>query len=161
MAGEPGARVDSASRLVHAAPKTVYAAFLDPAALAVWLPPEDMTGDVIAFEPRAGGRFRLVLTYSDGGHSSGKTTDDSDVVEGRIAELAPDERVAWLVDFESDDPTLAGTMTMTWTLTPRDGATEVTVTAENVPAGIRPEDHAAGMSSTLANLAKYVEQSPG
>ena len=59
--------------------------------------------------------------------------------------------------FESDDPALAGTMTMTWELTPAVGGTAVEVVAENVPAGISKEDHRVGMESSLANLALLVE----
>lgn len=33
----------------------------------------------------------------------------------------------------------------------------VTVTAEQVPVGVSPEDHAKGLASSLANLAAYVE----
>lgn len=48
-------------------------------------------------------------------------------------------------------------MTMTWRLTSSNDATEVTITAEDVPDGIKPEDHAAGLKSSLDNLAAYVE----
>lgn len=33
----------------------------------------------------------------------------------------------------------------------------MTVRCEDVPAGIRAEDHAAGLQSTLDNLAAFVE----
>ena len=46
---------------------------------------------------------------------------------------------------------------MTWTLRPAMGMTDVTVAAENVPVGISMHEHEAGMASSLANLAKYVE----
>jgi uncharacterized protein YndB with AHSA1/START domain len=71
--------------------------------------------------------------------------------------LVPDERIVQLVEFESADPAFAGTMKMTWTLTPVPGGTEVAICCENVPEGVREEDHAAGMKSTLANLAAFVE----
>ncbi|MET3549076.1 hypothetical protein ABID47_005708 [Paenibacillus favisporus] len=35
---------------------------------------------------------------------------------------------------------------------------EVTIVCENVPAGIRKEDHDVGLRSTLENLALYTEQ---
>jgi hypothetical protein len=38
-----------------------------------------------------------------------------------------------------------------------EGGTEVWVTAMDVPSGISVEDHHAGMSSTLLNLAEFVE----
>ncbi len=48
---------------------------------------------------------------------------------------------------------------MTWQLTPTSGGTEVTVTATDVPPGISQADHEAGIASSLANLASYVETS--
>ena len=60
------------------------------------------------------------------------------------------------VDFVSGDPANAGTMTMTWELTALDAGTRVDIRAEDVPAGISAEDHAAGLGSSLANLATYL-----
>ena len=62
------------------------------------------------------------------------------------------------VDFVSDDPTYAGTMTMTWEVTPVDAGTRVEIRADDVPDGIAAEDHAAGLASSLANLAAYLER---
>ena len=36
--------------------------------------------------------------------------------------------------------------------------TRVDIRADDVPAGISAEDHAAGLASSLANLATYLEQ---
>ncbi len=62
------------------------------------------------------------------------------------------------VDFVSDDPTYAGTMTMTWEVTKVDGGTRVDNIADNVPDGIAAKDHAAGLASSLMNLAEYLER---
>ena len=67
-------------------------------------------------------------------------------------------RVVQAVDFVSDDPAYAGTMTMTWELTAVDARTRVDIRADDVPAGISAEDHAAGLASSVANLATYVER---
>lgn len=100
----------------------------------------------------------MALTYSKGDQSTrGKTSEDTDVVEGRFLELVPDEQVVHLVMFESDDPVFAGEMKMRWSLSPVSGGTKVTITCENVPEGIRQEDHDAGLQSTLKNLAIFVE----
>jgi uncharacterized protein YndB with AHSA1/START domain len=133
---------------------------VDPDALAAWLPPEGMTARFERFDARPGGSYRLVLTYKDGGAGSGKATVDSDVIEARFVDLVPETRVVQAVDFESNDPAFAGTMTMTWELHSRDEGTMVEIRAEDVPAGISPEDHAAGMASSLANLAKYLTAWP-
>jgi uncharacterized protein YndB with AHSA1/START domain len=80
------------------------------------------------------------------------------VVEPRLVDLVPGVRVVQAADFASDDPTYAGTMTMTWEVTATDGGTRVDITAEDVPDGMSPEDHAAGLTSSLANLAAYLER---
>ncbi len=53
---------------------------------------------------------------ADEREGSGKATADSDIVEARFVEIVPNVRVVQAVDFVSDDPAFAGTMTMTWTV---------------------------------------------
>jgi uncharacterized protein YndB with AHSA1/START domain len=152
-------RTDSASRVVAAPPARVYAALVDEEALAAWLPPEGMTARFEGFDARPGGSYRLVLTYTDAAASSGKATPDSDIVEARYVALVPGVRVVQAVDFDSDDPAFAGTMTMTWEVSAVGDGTRVDITADDVPDGITAEDHATGLASSLANLAAYVERS--
>ena len=152
------ARTDTAARSIAAAPDLVYAALVDPDALLTWLPPAGMTGRFEHFDPRPGGSYRMVLTYSDAAASPGKSTADSDIVEGRFTEIVPGDRVVQAVDFVADDPALAGTMTMTWTVTADAGGSLVEICAEDVPNGISAEDHAAGMASSLENLARHLER---
>jgi Activator of Hsp90 ATPase homolog 1-like protein len=61
------------------------------------------------------------------------------------------------VDFVSDDPAYAGTMTMTWEVTAVDGGTRVDITADNVPEVVPADDHAAGLTSALDKLAQYLK----
>ena len=149
-------RTDTASRFVHATPERVYGALVDADALTQWLPPAGMTGRFDRFDARPGGSYRLVLTYTDGG--AGKTSTDSDVVDVRFVDLVPGERVVEAVDFVSDDPAFAGTMTMTWELSPAPGGSRVGVRADDVPSGIDADVHVAGIESSLANLAAFVER---
>ncbi len=100
----------------------------------------------------------MVLTYADTSTASGKATADSDIVEARFVEIIPGVRVVHAVDFDADDPDYAGTMTMTWTVTATEDGTRVDFRADDVPVGISAEDHAAGLASSLANLAAYVER---
>ncbi len=152
-------RTDVASRVIKASPATLYRAFVDPKALVTWLPPKGMKGHLDAFDPRAGGTYRMVLTYEQADPSvRGKSSEHSDIVEGRFLELVPDERVVQQFEFESEDPAFAGVMTMTWKLAPVSGGTEVTIVCEDVPEGIRKEDHDEGLRSTLENLAAFTEQ---
>jgi uncharacterized protein YndB with AHSA1/START domain len=112
---------------------------------------------MLHFDFRAGGSYRMRLIYNGIHDGRGKTSDDSDEVEMRLVSLEPGQRIVQEGEFESEDPAFAGTMRMTWTFEPSDGGTRVTVCAENVPEGIRPEDHQAGLNSSLANLARFTE----
>jgi len=151
-------RTDRASRVIAASPERVWAALVDPGALTAWLPPGGMTGRFERFDARPGGSYRLVLTYSDASGAPGKATAESDIVEARFVDIVPGERVVQAVDFVSDDPAYAGTMTMTWAVAAAGAGTRVDIVAEDVPDGISAEDHAAGLTSSLTNLAAYVEQ---
>jgi len=144
-------RTDRASRLIAAPAESVFAALVDASALETWLPPGDMVGRVLELDPRPGGAFRIVLTYADPAGVRGKSTEDSDVVDAG-------SRVSYVVTFVSEDPSFAGSMTMTWDLTAVADGTRVDIEAVDVPDGISAEDHATGMSSSLDNLARFVER---
>jgi uncharacterized protein YndB with AHSA1/START domain len=152
------ARTDSAARVIAAPTDRVFAALIDPEALTAWLPPEGMNGRFERFDARPGGSYRLVLTYADASTARGKATTDSDIVEVRFVDVVPAARIVQAVDFISDDPLYAGTMTMTWEVTAVDGGTRVNIRADNVPTGISADDHAAGLASSLTNLATYLGQ---
>ena len=144
--------------MIAAPPERVWAALVDPGALLVWLPPGEMTGRFERFDARPGGSYRMVLTYSDASGAPGKATADSDIVEARFVDIVPGERIVQAVGFVSDDPANAGTMTMTWQVAAVDDGTRVDIIAEDVPDGISADDHAAGLASSLANLAAYLER---
>jgi len=151
-------RTDAASRVIMASPQKIYEAFLDPEAVASWRPPEGMKCQIYEFNPREGGTFRMSFGYTDMNHEvRGKTSEHADVFKGRFLELTPGKRIVELIEFESDDPAFAGSMTVTTTLVPVPGGTEVTFLCENVPIGINPGDHYKGMTSTLQNLATFTE----
>jgi len=154
------ARTDTASRVIAAPPDRVYAALVDPEALTAWLPPDGMSGRFERFDAKPGGSYRLILTYADASAAPGKTTADSDVVEAHFVEIVLGVRVVQAVNFVSDDPARAGTMTMTWEVAAEEHGTRVEFRAEDVPAGISADDHATGMTSSLANLAKHLEDLP-
>jgi uncharacterized protein YndB with AHSA1/START domain len=149
-------RTDSASRVVDAGVERVYHALVDPAQLVHWLPPDGMTASFEHFDARPGGSYRMVLTYRDASSGPGKATPGSDIVDARFIDVVPNVRVVQAVDFVSDDPAFAGTMTMTWALSAEDGGTRVEIRATDVPAGIAPEDHVAGMTSSLGKLAAFL-----
>lgn len=150
-------RIDSTSRLISAPPEDVYRAFSEPGAMERWLPPGNMTGTMLHFDFREGGSYRMRLTYTESQQGRGKTSDDSDEVEVRLTRLEDGRTIEQEVTFESDDAAFSGVMRMTWTFQPEGTGTLVTVRAENVPDGIRPEDHQAGLSSSLQNLARFLQ----
>jgi uncharacterized protein YndB with AHSA1/START domain len=138
-------------------PDAVYRAFLDSHAVAKWLPPGSMTGELHAFEPREGGRFSMSLTYPDSETTMrGKTSARTDRFEGRFARLVPNEQIVWAVVFDSDDPSFAGEMTITTTLASAGRGTEVTMRCDDVPPGVRLEDNEAGGRLTLDQLVAFL-----
>ncbi len=150
-------RTDSASLEIGATPEKLYAAFADPLKLMEWLPPGTMTGRALEYDFREGGRYRIALTYDETASAdAGKTQGRSDVSTGRFLALEPARRIVQSVEFESADAAFAGEMVMTWLFEPTTTGTKVTITAENVPAGISQADHDAGLRSSLENLAKFV-----
>ena len=152
-------RTDRAFRVVDASVSRVFKALVDRSAMETWLPPRGMTARFERFNPTPGGSYRLVLTYADPTEARGKSSADSDIVEVRYVDVVPDDRVVQAVDFVSDDPAFAGTMTMTWAVRAVEGGTRVEIVADDVPDGISAEDHAAGLASSLDNLASYLKSS--
>ena len=150
-------RTDRASRIIDAPVERVFNALVDREALESWLPPVGMTGRFERFDATPGGSYRMVLTYADPSDSRGKSSPGADVVEARFVDIVPNDRVVQAVDFVSEDPAFAGTMTMTWTVRAVDGGPRVEITADDVPDGISRDDHAAGLTSSLDNLARYVD----
>jgi uncharacterized protein YndB with AHSA1/START domain len=148
----------SVSRVINAPRSAVYRAFLDPDALATWLPPDSMTGVVHELDAREGGAFRMSLIYPPGETGHGKTSSDTDTFAARFVTLTPDESVVWAVNFDSPDPAFAGEMSVRTTLEPAGAGTRITMLCENIPSGIRPEDNETGCRSTLEKLAAYVER---
>jgi uncharacterized protein YndB with AHSA1/START domain len=150
-------RIDSASLEVEAQPQAVYTAFTDADVLMKWLPPSGMTGRVLEYDFREGGRYRIELTYSEAPSSGvAKTSDTTDVSSGRFLKLEPGKQLVQSVEFDSPDPAFAGEMTMTWSFEPTTNGTKVTVTAQNVPSGIRKADHDEGLRASLENLARHL-----
>lgn len=124
--------------------------------LVHWLPPARMTGRVKAFDLRPGGGFRMVLTYLDPG-LRGKSGGAEDMIAGQFVAVDPPRHLAFVSRFQSDDPAFQGEMRMDWHFDPAGSGTLVRIIATHVPPGISAEDHAAGMASSLGQLAALVE----
>jgi uncharacterized protein YndB with AHSA1/START domain len=134
-------------RVLRGTPERVYRAFLDPAAMAKWLPPNGFTGKVHELDARVGGAHRMSFTNFGTGasHSFG----------GRYLELKPNERLRYTDRF--DDPNLPGEMTVTVSLKAVSCGTELSVVQEGVPEVIPPEACYLGWQESLTLLAQLVE----
>jgi uncharacterized protein YndB with AHSA1/START domain len=150
------------SKFIKAPPEALYQAFMDPAALAVWLAPGDMTGEVHSFDGRVGGGYQMSLYYPASEKTSrGKSSDREDRYTARFVELTPPKRIVEAITFDSADPAFLGEMIMEVTFEAEEGGTTVSILFKNIPSGIRPEDNEVGTQLTLEKLARYVEQGAG
>lgn len=147
-------RTDTASVLVHAPRSDVFRALLDPDARSAWLQPPGAHATMERFDTTDGGGYRMVLRFDEAG--GGKSTDDTDVVEAEFAEIVTDRRVVERIEFASDDPRFAGTMTMTWALSGTEDRTIITVRATDVPDGIDAGEHSRALTASLEQLAAHV-----
>jgi len=134
-------------RVLRAAPEKVYRAFLDPDAMAKWLPPNGFTGKVHEMDAKVGGKYRMSFTNfgTGGGHSFG----------GTYQELVPHDRIRYSNKF--DDPNLPGEMMTTITLKEVFCGTDLTIVQEGIPSAIPAEACYLGWQESLVLLAKLVE----
>jgi uncharacterized protein YndB with AHSA1/START domain len=134
-------------RVLKAPAERVYRAFLNPAAMAKWLPPHGFTCTVHSMDARVGGGYRMSFTNF--------TTGKSHSFGGTYEELAPGQRLRYTDRFE--DPAMPGDMRVTVTLRTVLCGTDVNITQEGVPAAIPPEMCYLGWQESLSQLAALVE----
>ena len=79
------------------------------------------------------------------------------VVDGRFAEILPDERIVESVRFDIANPPSQGELSITTILEQVKDGTKVTIAAADVPSGISEGDCRAGMDMMLKKLANFVE----
>jgi len=134
-------------RVLATKPEKIYRAFIEPDALAKWLPPDGFTCTVHQFNAKVGGTFKLSFrNFSTGAsHSFG----------GEYLELVPHERLRYTDKF--DDPNLPGLLEVTVTLKEVSVGTELNIIQEGVPDVIPPEACYLGWQDSLRNLAQLVE----
>lgn len=68
-----------------------------------------------------------------------------------------DREVVQAVEFESDDPSMQGEMTITYTLEDAGDGTDLVGVHENLPPGVPPAANEAGWTMSLDKLATLVE----
>ena len=133
--------------MLRTTPERLYRAFLDPDAMAKWLPPNGFTGKVHHMDARVGGTYKMSFTNftSSKSHSFG----------GEYLELVPHERLRWTDRF--DDPNLPGEMTVTVTLKKVSVGTEMNIVQEGIPDVIPAEACRLGWQESLTLLTQLVE----
>lgn len=134
-------------RVLRAPPERVYRAFIDPDAMAKWLPPYGFTGHVHHMDAKVGGTFRVSFTNFGNGQSH--------AFGGEYLEMLPNERLRYSDKF--DDPNLPGVMTVTVSFKAVSVGTELGVVQEGIPEVIPLEACYLGWQESLMQLAKLVE----
>ena len=134
-------------RVLATKPEKVYRAFLEPDALAKWLPPNGFLCTVHNYEGKTGGTYKMSFRNF--------TTGQSHSFGGKYVELVPNKRLRYTDKF--DDPNLPGEMQVTVTLEAVSVGTDLQIVQEGIPDAIPAEACYLGWQESLKNLARVVE----
>ena len=134
-------------RVLKAKPARVYRAFIDPDAMAKWLPPHGFTGKVHQMDAKVGGSYKMSFTN----FSTGK----SHAFGGKFVEMKENELLKYTDRF--DDPNLPGEMVTTVKFREVFCGTEINITQEGIPAAIPAEACYLGWQESLQLLGQLVE----
>lgn len=134
-------------RVLRAPAERVYRAFLNPQAMAKWLPPDGFYAEFEHLEAKVGGTFKASFTNFTNGHCH--------AFGGEYQELVENELIRYTDTF--DDPNLPGTMNVTVTLKTVSCGTELTIVQEGIPDMIPVEMCYLGWQESLSALARLVE----
>jgi uncharacterized protein YndB with AHSA1/START domain len=134
-------------RVFTASPEKVFKAFIDPDAMASWLPPHGFIGKVHSMDVQVGGKYKMSFTNFGTGnsHSFG----------GEYLEIRPNEFLKYTDEF--DDPNLPGKMTTTIQIKSVICGTEIIAIQEGIPEAIPVEMCYLGWQESLEKLKKLVE----
>jgi len=134
-------------RVLRAAPDKVYRAFVEPVAMAKWIPPYGFSCTVHHMDVRVGGTFRMTFhNFSTGG---------ADSFGGDYLEVVPGERLRYTDRF--DNPQLPGTLQVLVTFKAVVCGTDLEITQGGIPEAIPLEMCYLGWQESLAQLATLVE----
>jgi uncharacterized protein YndB with AHSA1/START domain len=134
-------------RVLRATPEKIYKAFLDPDAMAKWLPPNGFTAKVHKMDAKVGGTYKMSFTNF--------TTGKSHSFGGTYVELTPHERIRYTDKF--DDPNLPGEMQTTITFKEVFCGSDIHIAQEGIPSAIPSEACYLGWQESLVLLTKLVE----
>jgi len=134
-------------RVLKTTPEKIYRAFLEPDAMAKWLPPDGFTCKVHEMNPKVGGTYKMSFTNF--------TTGQAHSFGGKYVELTPHKKIRYTDKF--DNPNLPGEMMTTIDLKAVSCGTELNIVQEGLPAAIPVEMCYLGWQESLILLAKLVE----
>ena len=134
-------------RVLRTTPEKLYRAFLEPDAMAKWLPPDGFTCKVHHIDAKVGGTYKMSFTNF--------TTGQSHSFGGKYLELKPYERMRYTDKF--DDPNLPGEMITTIELKKVVCGTELSIVQEGIPSVIPTEMCYLGWQESLSLLTRLVE----
>lgn len=138
-------------RVFKAPAERVYRAFIQPDALAKWLPPHGFTCQVEHLNAQVGGGFRMqFINFASGEAMS---------FGGEYLELVPHSRIRYTDRF--DDPNLPGELMVTIELSEEVMGTAVSITQTNIPEVIPVSACYLGWQDSLNQLAQLVEACTG
>ena len=137
----------SLHRIFTASPEKLYKAFIDPDAMASWLPPYGFVCIVYSMDVQVGGQYKMSFTNF--------TTGSSHSFGGEYVEIIPNKCLIYTDRF--DDPNLPGEMITKIELRKVLCGTELFATQEGIPDVIPLEMCYLGWQESLDKLKRLVE----
>ncbi len=131
-------------RLIPVPRERVFAAWLDPKSVAQWMLPGDVAHTTVEIDPRAGGKFRMVMAHGRG---------DADHW-GEYLTIEPPSLLSftWISASTDLQPSL-----VTIELRELENGTELTLTHRRLPAG-KVEAHRKGWTDIVRKLSEAMER---
>jgi uncharacterized protein YndB with AHSA1/START domain len=146
MTTQSDALILTLTRVLHASPSVVFAAFSDANQLANWWGPKGFIVRSLDFDPRVGGRYRIEMQPSAG---------DPFFLTGEFREVDPPIHLAYTFVWEDPDPDDVETLVE---LSFRDlgESTEVVLTQSPFKTEARRELHHAGWTDSFDKLEQFI-----
>jgi uncharacterized protein YndB with AHSA1/START domain len=132
-------------RVLPAARERVFAAWLDPVSLALWMRPGETTDTVVEVDPRVGGKFRIVMQQGEKDYEH----------RGEYLVIQPPSLLSftWISAATDHQPTV-----VTVELLERGAHTELVLTHRRLPPD-KLESHRMGWTDVVRELAETLAAS--
>ncbi|MBC7843387.1 MAG: SRPBCC family protein [Gemmatimonadaceae bacterium] len=134
-------------RVLRAPPERVYRAFLEPEALAKWLPPHGYCCSVQRLEAKVGGEYHASFTNF--------STKQVQGFGGEYLELVPNARLVYTDVFDGTE--MPGMIMTTVELKAVSVGTDLRIIQEGIPEAIPEEMCYLGWQDSLEQLMRLVE----